>query len=297
MDALPAAAPKAAPGVAWGLGAGVRLHRPHDGGAAALLAAAPWASADALVVQTGPNTRPGFAVAVGVAVPVGEARALWLGPFVRYFQIVTHARPGVDARDARLVSVGLSLEWGSGAPPPLAVATAAAAADLGAEPAEVVPGDADGDGVPDDQDQCPDVAGLPANRGCPLYQQVRVTHDHLELSERLYFARDQAVLERRSYAVLADVARALHDHAGLQVSVLGHADATGNERHNVLLSERRAAVVRAHLISLGVSEDRLVSRGFGSARPIDSNESDEGRERNRRVEFVVDDTSADEGTR
>src|SRR5712671_2499448 len=131
------------------------------------------------------------------AFPMGEARSFWLGPFVRYFQIVGRNSGGFDNRDARTIVLGLSLETGTrlmrqSAPEPVEPAPMAVAV-LAARP------DRDGDGVLDDVDACPDMRGPASNAGCPIYEKVIVKPDKLELREKIQFAWNQAVIELVSY--------------------------------------------------------------------------------------------------
>lgn len=285
---VPAAAEGAASGMAWGFGAGMRLKRPHD--AVTFRGVSPWLEADALYVRTGGLDRPGFDLAVGLAVPVGDARRFWVGPFVRYMQTIQPQRDGYDNRDAKTLLVGISLEVGFGitrrpavarlaelAPEPIAQPAAAAAAYA----------DRDHDGIADTIDRCPDAAGPMENAGCPGYQKIVVKPDKLELKEKLYFAWDQAKLEDASLPVLDEVVLALKDNPGFRVQVEGHTDSSGADDHNQALSERRAAAVLDYLVSHGIATDRLVSKGFSSSMPIDTNLTVAGRENNRRVEFVV----------
>lgn len=69
-------------------------------------------------------------------------------------------------------------------------------------------------------------------------------------------------------------------------SVEGHTDSVGSNRYNQSLSERRAQAVKSYLSERGVSDDRLDSKGLGEAKPVADNGSDEGRQRNRRVEII-----------
>jgi outer membrane protein OmpA-like peptidoglycan-associated protein len=71
------------------------------------------------------------------------------------------------------------------------------------------------------------------------------------------------------------------------VQVDGHASSEGLEAHNQALSERRAAAVLEYLVAHGIATGRLVSKGFSSLVPVATNRTVAGREKNRRVEFVV----------
>lgn len=152
----------------------------------------------------------------------------------------------------------------------------------------VVPcADRDHDGIADNIDHCPDVAGTVEDSGCPTYQKVVVKADKLVLKEKLYFAWDQAKLEDASFPVLDEVVLALKDNPGFRVQVEGHADSSGGNDHNQTLSEQRAAAVLNYLTAHGIAADRLVSKGFSSSVPLEPNTTVAGRESNRRVEFVV----------
>lgn len=282
---LPASAPAAESGVAWGLGAGLRLKRPHD--AQSYRGLSPWLAADALYVRTGQLNRPGFDAAVGLSAPLGERRTHWIGPFLRYRHIIQPNRAGYDNHDAKVLTLGISLEVGPGLEHKHeAVAVAPAEIRTVTQQVFSCP-DRDTDGVPDTIDHCPDVIGPTENFGCPNYKKVVIKKDKLELKEKLYFAWDEAKLEEASFPVLADVVQALKDNKGFRVQVDGHADSTGPNDHNQTLSEERAGAVLDYLASHGIAKDRLTSKGFSSSEPIDTNETVSGRENNRRVEFVV----------
>jgi outer membrane protein OmpA-like peptidoglycan-associated protein len=270
-------------GIAWTVGAGLRLKRPHD--ATTFYGISPWLDADVLYVRTGPLNRPGFDAAVGLAVPVGRTRTFWVGPFVRYLHIGQPHRDGFDNHDAKLLTIGLSFEVGTGV---------AARREYGVEP--VCTGgtdtvlscpDRDNDSIPDTIDRCPEVSGPMENFGCPNYKKLVIKKDKLELKEKLYFAWDQATLEEASFPVLDEVVLALQENKGFRVQIEGHTDSTGSNDHNQSLSERRAETVLNYLASHGIAQERLVSKGFSSSAPTDTNVTVEGRENNRRVEFVV----------
>jgi OOP family OmpA-OmpF porin len=144
------------------------------------------------------------------------------------------------------------------------------------------PADLDGDGVPDVSDQCPGtVAGAKVEPdGCVRKAQVVVLPN-------IEFAYEKADLTAAGREVLETVVRFMNDQPEITLDVWGHTDWKGAELYNLRLSERRAAAVMKFLVEQGIAESRLKSVGFGESRPLASNETDEGRERNRRVELNI----------
>jgi outer membrane protein OmpA-like peptidoglycan-associated protein len=282
---LPTKASGGEAGTAWSFGGGIRFKRPRTA-ARGFSAISPWADVDVLYVRTGGLNRPGIAGAAGAALPIGEARVFWIGPFVRYFHIMQRQREGFDGSDAKLLSAGLSLEVGLGAERERAVVAATRVRTVEKETTCFCP-DQDHDGLPDQADRCPEVAGPMDNWGCPAYKKLVVHADKLELKEKLYFAWDQAALQDESFSVLDEVVQALNDNKGFRVQVEGHASSDGGDEHNQTLSERRADAVLDYLVVHGIDKGRLFSKGFGSSVPRDTNTTMAGRENNRRVEFVV----------
>jgi outer membrane protein OmpA-like peptidoglycan-associated protein len=256
-------------GTSWSVGGGARLMRPRDSapGRRGILAMSPWIDADLLYVRTGDLDRPGFATAVGVAVPLDQRRRLWLGPYVRYFQIVQGERDGFDNRDAKLLTFGLSLEVGPGlhtparvsavVAPPLAVVAEPPAPEPVAAPAAVEP-----------------VAIAPPP-------------EKIEVKQKIAFEWNSARLRDDSGPALDEVVLALQQNPAFRVEVEGHASSDGDDDHNQKLSESRATSVLDYLSAHGVARDRLASRGFSSSTPLHSNATLAGRQSNRRVEFTV----------
>jgi outer membrane protein OmpA-like peptidoglycan-associated protein len=284
---LPAEQKLAASGSVWGIGGGLRLKRPHDSLTAGGLS--PWFDADFFYIQTGEISRPGFDAALGLQAPFGKTRAIWMGPFVRYTQVIQPDHAGFDDRDAKIMTIGLSFELGARQvwpPPPPPEELVCAATEVSTQEVISCP-DSDGDSIPDSIDRCPDVPGEMENWGCPHYDRLVVRSDKLELKEKLYFAWDQATLEDASFPVLDEVVRALKENKSFHVQIEGNADSSGPEEHNQTLSENRAQAVLDYLVAHGVPRERLGSKGLSSSKPLDTNATAAGRENNRRVEFVV----------
>ncbi len=148
--------------------------------------------------------------------------------------------------------------------------------------------DRDNDTVVDRLDNCPDEPGPVENQGCKLKQLVKIVEGKLEILDIVYFALNQAVIERRSYKLLDEVARVINAHPEItKLRVEGHTDSQGNDDYNKKLSQRRSEAVMAYLIKKGVVQGRLDAKGFGEEVPKASNETKEGRATNRRVEFTI----------
>ncbi len=151
------------------------------------------------------------------------------------------------------------------------------------------PADSDGDGIIDEEDACPNEAGppngIPEKHGCP---RVLLKEKQIVILEKVEFDTGKATIRPESESLLEAVAQVLKEHPEiLQVSVEGHTDNRGGAAFNRDLSRRRAAAVVAWLVEHGIEASRLTSKGFGPEKPIDSNDTEEGRQNNRRVEFHI----------
>ncbi|MCB9567603.1 MAG: OmpA family protein [Myxococcales bacterium] len=120
-------------------------------------------------------------------------------------------------------------------------------------------------------------------------KRVEVTDDAVVINEKIEFEQDKAVIREVSFDLLREVAETILEHKHIKkVSIEGHASAEGDADYNMKLSDRRAKAVMQHLIEKGgVPKEMLVAKGFGETRPIASNDTEEGREDNRRVEFII----------
>jgi outer membrane protein OmpA-like peptidoglycan-associated protein len=101
------------------------------------------------------------------------------------------------------------------------------------------------------------------------------------------FDTAQHTLKPGAREKLAKVAGILLAHPGLMLEVEGHTDSVGTDDYNQSLSERRAESVKSYLIQQGIDRSSITSRGFGESQPVASNDTADGRQRNRRVELVV----------
>jgi OOP family OmpA-OmpF porin len=147
--------------------------------------------------------------------------------------------------------------------------------------------DNDKDGIPDAKDACPNEFGVPPD-GCPKkYNLVVVTQKKIELKQTVYFDFNKATIKPVSFPLLDDVAQAMKDNPTIKVEVQGHTDSVGNDNYNLKLSQSRAESVKAYLVKKGVASDRMVPKGYGENVPIADNRTKEGRDQNRRVEFVI----------
>jgi OOP family OmpA-OmpF porin len=127
-----------------------------------------------------------------------------------------------------------------------------------------------------------------ADRPAPPPARVVLTPSSIQITEKVQFEVGSATLLEVSFPLLDEVAAMLVDNEQIELlQVEGHTDATGGAARNRQLSQQRAESVRTYLSGKGVAKARLVAKGFGPDKPIGSNDTPEGRETNRRVEFNI----------
>jgi OOP family OmpA-OmpF porin len=190
--------------------------------------------------------------------------------------------PTEDSYNDVIAQMGLTFSFGEAR----AVEISPEAEDLG-QPMETMPdatpepmsNDDDNDGVPNDMDRCP---GTPAG--------TMVGRDGCEVAEVIdlrgvNFDFDKCNLRPDAVEILDNAVGVLKSN-DLRVSVEGHTDSVGSDAYNETLSECRAKVVYDYLLNNGVEAGKVTgSEGFGESMPIDTNETAEGRARNRRTEL------------
>jgi OOP family OmpA-OmpF porin len=186
--------------------------------------------------------------------------------------------------DIDLFSLGVLYRFGWAAPQaarPETPPPTAAMPEPVPPPPPAPPRDSDNDGVTDDLDKCP---GTPSGTavdaaGCSLKGSITL--------EGVTFEYKSAQLSADSRSILGGIGDNLKKYPRLRIELQGHTDSVGGDAYNLALSQRRAESVRDYLIERGVVADRLTARGYGETQPIESNDTEAGRARNRRVVMHV----------
>lgn len=245
-------------GTAWTLGGTLRVKRPRDESNkdTGWKAVSPWVDGDLQYVRTGPLDRVGLALAVGAQVPTSDARTFWIGPFVRYQDVVQGNRIGFDNSDARMLIAGVSLEFG--AAPKRKQEAAPCPQTKVEQPAKAVASD-----------------------------------EHvLHMRRVVQFKVNSSALEANAKQRLEDITSMLLENKNLRVQLLqieGHASSEGPpEPYNTNLSLQRAMSILAYFDAAGVAANQMTAQGFSSKRPVASNATNAGRVANRRGEVEVD---------
>ncbi len=157
--------------------------------------------------------------------------------------------------------------------------------------------DTDKDGVPNRVDSCANEPGDAKQLGCPLHvlPLVQLTPGKLKLLQgKVMFEAAKARIDGRSHELLDFVARVINEHPDIpMVIVAAHTDDRGFPEDNRRLTQARAESVRQYLINKGVAAERLRAVGYGQSEPIDTNATANGRENNRRVEFLLVDPESE----
>ncbi len=119
-------------------------------------------------------------------------------------------------------------------------------------------------------------------------KRVEVTAAAIVIKEKILFEIDKAVIRPESFDLMNEITSVIKDNPRIKkISIEGHTDDDGSAKYNKKLSQRRADSVKQYLIEHGIDEARLVSVGHGEDKPLVANDSDENKEKNRRVEFII----------
>jgi outer membrane protein OmpA-like peptidoglycan-associated protein len=109
----------------------------------------------------------------------------------------------------------------------------------------------------------------------------------LNMPSNITFALNSADLNSQFFSALEGVGVVLKEYNKTVVEIAGHTDSSGSDAYNMQLSQRRAQAVASYLVSQGVKNERLITVGAGEAHPIASNDTEQGRSANRRVELTI----------
>lgn len=225
------------------------------------------------VVDEGSNTV--FSLGFGLAAQVAKHFSV-RGQVMWRQDNDAHSQPPTNSYNDWYYSFGMSYDFGGKTPPPPPPPPPAAA-----PPPPPPNPDLDGDGVPNERDKCPNTrpGAVVDMDGCEVEAVISL--------EGVHFDFDKATLRPEAKVILDNAAALLQSQERVVVEVAGHTDSVGTEAYNQGLSERRANSVKDYLTSKGVKASRLTARGYGEVQPVASNDTDAGRQANRRVELIV----------
>ena len=150
--------------------------------------------------------------------------------------------------------------------------------------------DTDKDGILDKDDVCPTVPGVPEYKGCPPPPPLKAAEQ--KIIERAFasleFATAKDIIKPKSFQSLNALAKLLIEHQNdWTLKLSGHTDNEGNAEKNLLLSEKRAKAVKNYLVKKGANADKIIAEWFGQTQPIADNATPAGRQKNRRVEMKI----------
>jgi len=147
--------------------------------------------------------------------------------------------------------------------------------------------DNDGDGINDEQDRCPNMAeivsGFKDEDGCP--DKIPTKPEKVFVLDGINFKTGSAIITDDSESALMGVFDQMEKFPETKFRITGHTDSRGSQNKNKALSKDRATSVKKWLVDMGIKRDRLKAFGAGESKPIASNKTAAGREKNRRIEF------------
>lgn len=129
---------------------------------------------------------------------------------------------------------------------------------------------------------------IPSEEGL-IYYEVEVIYEPAQIFrlENVYFDFGKATLRTDSYKSLNELVDMLKTKSNINIEIGGHTDNVGDDQNNLILSQNRAESVRKYLISKGITATRIEAKGYGELKPIANNDSEEGRQMNRRTEVKI----------
>ena len=145
--------------------------------------------------------------------------------------------------------------------------------------------DSDGDGISDLEDSCPNTFGQFDLDGCPTLSEEEQTTLNTIAGKLYFMGGSTKIIGARNIESIRTIFDMLQKDKHIQLLIEGHTSSEGGAEYNLELSKRRAESVRLRLMEEGITPDRLEIIGYGDTRPLQSNETAQGRAKNKRVEF------------
>lgn len=148
--------------------------------------------------------------------------------------------------------------------------------------------DSDGDGIPDLKDQCPMEFGLAELNGCPAKSLTADKSQLIKQFRNIEFETGKAIVRTPDiYDIIEYAIDVMYQYPNSTIILTGHTDSEGDELHNMKLSEARVNTVKRYLTGQGVSEKRIKAVFYGETMPLMENSTEYGKARNRRVEINI----------
>jgi outer membrane protein OmpA-like peptidoglycan-associated protein len=144
--------------------------------------------------------------------------------------------------------------------------------------------DADGDGVVDSMDNCPNIPGVASNNGCPIVTE-EVQQQITDLARAIFFNVNKFTFTEETQIRLVKIIKILDAYKTINFTVEGHTDDTGAAAYNKKLSQKRANAVRDYLVEHGFPADKITAVGYGEEKPICPTKTKKCRQANRRVDI------------
>lgn len=122
----------------------------------------------------------------------------------------------------------------------------------------------------------------------PPPKRVEVRDNKIEIREKIQFEYNKSDIKEESFDLMNEITQVVKDNPHIKkVSIEGHTDSDGSDAYNKKLSDDRAKAVMKYLVDHGIDAGRLAAKGYGEEKPIATNDTDEGKATNRRVEFNI----------
>jgi outer membrane protein OmpA-like peptidoglycan-associated protein len=132
------------------------------------------------------------------------------------------------------------------------------------------------------------VVGSPPVAEAAAPPRVEVRDNKIEIHEKIQFDLDKATIKPESFGLMDEIGSVITKNAQIKrIQIEGYASSEGDANHNKKLSDDRAKSVMKYLTDHGIAQARLTAIGFGIDKPIADNSTEDGREKNRRVEFTI----------